>query len=484
VQHTRFLLVGGIVLVAACAESPTSVIAPPVDGAARAVGAAIVVHVTSNADAGPGSLRQALLDAGGDPAIGVVHVTKGLGTIAIAQPLVFTGAQALTLRGSDATIDGLALGAGESALVATGGASLDIRELTVQNAPGSGILVDVPAGASGTISFSLSGSHIRDNGKHGVIVNDQTEYFKDPNSTLPDGSDASLLVLVQGSEFDGNGNGEIDQDGLRVNEGGIGSITATIRGSIFRRSGADGLELDERGDGDAIFTVERTQLVSNGAFSTVDPDDGIDVDESGNGHIVARFTDVVASDNSEQGVDLNENDAGDLEVFMTRVEASRNAEEGIEFEEDDDVAGGGDLRARLLWTTTIGNGAGGGDAGLKLREKDVGNLSAEIINAVSSTNVGLQGILVREDADGSMDATITSATTTGNGSDGIKLDENGNGNLSVRVIGSTSSNNAGAGIDAEQQASGAGTLRVRSLIGGGNADGDIKTDPGVVLITL
>lgn len=465
-------------LLLACAE----VTAPPRAPTDAVLGEiAVVAQVWSDADNGPGTLRQALEDANADPSITQIIVTTGLGPIALLTPLTYSGAGPLMVQGAQVVIDGGMLTAGQSALIATGGASLDLRRLTLQNAPASGLLVDVPAGLTGTIRVSLDAVTVRNNGSHGAIVNDQTFYWKDPNSTLPDGSDASIQLQVTNSLFEGNGNAVLDQDGLRVNEGGLGSINAVVIGTTFRGSGADGLELDERGDGDAIFRMRHTRFELNGAYSPVDPDDGIDVDEAGNGDIVGMFADVVASDNSEQGVDLNENDAGDLTVTMVRVEASRNGEEGIEFEEDDDFAGGGDILAHLTQTTTLGNGAAGADAGLKLREKGVGNLTAEITGAVSSANVGSQGILVREDSDGWLDARVLRPTTSSNGSDGIKFDENGAGDLIARVYAAISQNNGGSGIEAEQQLAGIGTLIVRALTGGGNGDGDVKVDAGVAI---
>lgn len=119
-----------------------------------------------------------------------------------------------------------------------------------------------------------------------------------------------------------------------MNEGGEGSLEADIRGTRFANNGADGLELDERAAGDAKFELRHTTLIGNGSFTSEDFDDGIDVDEGGDGDILGRFNHVVANKNFEQGVDLNENGLGDLRIFMADVSAAENSEEGIEFEED------------------------------------------------------------------------------------------------------------------------------------------------------
>lgn len=140
---------------------------------------------------------------------------------------------------------------------------------------------------------------------------------------------------------------------------------------------------------------------------------------------------------------------------MTLVEAIGNAEEGIEYEEDDDFAGGGDIVATLTGVKTRGNGEADGDAGLKLREKGVGNVSAKL-SAVESSSNFVDGILLREDSDGNLVARLQSLTTLGNNGDGLELDENSAGDLDVVVKKATSSNNVLAGVRADQASPGTG----------------------------
>ncbi|MGH7711931.1 MAG: hypothetical protein ACREOG_11645 [Gemmatimonadaceae bacterium] len=79
-----------------------------------------------------------------------------------------------------------------------------------------------------------------------------------------------------------------------------------------------------------------------------DFDDGIDIDESGDGSIVGGFLLTSANNNLEQGFDLNENDAGDLRVDMTLVEAIGN------LEEDSTGITGGDVAREFLCLFTEG----------------------------------------------------------------------------------------------------------------------------------
>lgn len=467
-----------VAVIAACADPAEAPLEPSVNLLAGEQGA---VHVTTDADAGPGSFRQAVLDANSHPEIGVIHFHPGLGTIVVQEPVVYTGAQALVVDGAGAEMDGSALGAEEAVLVASGGGDLSFRRLTVRNAPGNGITVAVPGAATGVFTVALDEVTIQDNAEHGVLINDQAEYFTDPNSTSPAGSDASVVVHVSRSHFEGNGSGALDRDGLRINEGGLGTLEAVIRGTGFVGNGADGLELDERGTGDAVFAVEHTDFTANGFFSAGDFDDGIDVDEAGDGHVIGRFVHATANDNAEQGIDLNENDAGDLRVTMRQVEGSRNAEEGIEFEEDDDFAGGGDIVAELYHVTTLANGAADGDAGLKLREKGVGSVVAHLVAPVSSENA-IGGILVREDAAGDLNAEFVNTVALHNGDDGIKLDENGDGALDGELIQATSSDNDGAGVALEQAPGGTGEARIQALTTTGNAEGAIQISGDVTVV--
>jgi hypothetical protein len=401
--------------------------------------------VVTAADAGAGSFRQAILDANADPSITRIQIAPGVGTIALASTVTYSGTQPLAIHGGGAVLDGANLPGGASALEADGGGNLSIRELTVANAPGTGLTVKVPATATGTLVVELDRFTARDNGLHGTLINDQTFYFDDPDSELPDGSDAGVVVRVTAGRFERNGFGLIDQDGLRINEGGLGRLDVQIHGTTFADNGADGLELDERGPGDATFTLQQSALTGNGSFTSDDLDDGIDVDELGDGDLVGRFVQVVASDNLEQGVDLNENDAGNLEVTMTEVEANGNTAEGIEFEEDDDFAGGGDIDADLRNVTTIGNGSLDGDAGLKLREKGAGDLTARLVNPTSSGNA-IGGIQLREAAGGEIDAEIVSATASDNAGDGLEL--LGSGQVRVQSLTATGNGGDRVAVDA------------------------------------
>jgi hypothetical protein len=420
------------------------------------------VLVSNDNDAGPGSFRDAIAQANADAGVTHIQFTGSVSAIALQQTVIYAGAQPLTIDGNSATIDGSSL-AGGAAFLATGGGDLAVSRLTVRDAPGEGIAVEVPPTATGTLHVSFFRVAIRGNRGHGVLVNDQVDSSA-PEGVQPNanGSAASVDVAVVNSLFADNGYSASDRDGLRVNEGGDGDLVITVKHSASIDNAADGIEVDERGAGDVRVDVFGSQILRNGKFDPADLDDGFDIDEYDDGGITGVMASTAASDNYEEGLDFNENNAGDLRVDLMNVEVNGNREEGVDYEEDDDFAGGGDLVTAMSNVVTNGNGANGGDAGLKIREKGAGDLVAVVSGADASANA-TGGISVREDAAGSLRSSIDHATATGNTGRGVDFDENAAGDLAATLAESASTGNGDADLRADQQAPGAGTFTVTSV---------------------
>jgi hypothetical protein len=444
------------------------------------------IFVANSNDAGPGSFREAINQANSDPAITRVLFLGSVPTVALLQTVTFTGPQDLAIDGNQATLDGAATGG--TAFRVTGGGDLEVSNLTVRNAPGDGIAVEVPAAATGTIRVSLLKVDLIENDGFGLLVNDQvdpsTQNGVQPNAN---GSAASVDVSVINTRFIHNGYSVSDRDGLRVNEGGDGDLTITVKHSLAQDNAADGIEVDERGAGDVRVAMFGSKVTGNGSFDPSDLDDGFDIDEYDAGSIIGTIFSSSASDNYEEGLDFNENNAGDLRVDLKLVDASRNGEEGIDYEEDDDFAGGGDLVTTMIGITADENGvAGDGDAGLKVREKGDGNLDAAVDGVHTSNNL-IGGIYVREDGVGNLVSSINKATSLNNAGHGIDFDENrfnasDAGNLTATVTNSTSSTNTGAGVRADQQSPGVGTLLLSKVTLNGNTGG--TTTGGGVTVTI
>ncbi len=444
---------------------------------------AAVARVTNSNDAGLGSFRAAIAKANTDASVGRIDFRFGLAPVMLVQPIVYSGGQSLDILGGGAVLDGTGLAPSVAdAFLVTGGGDLSITALTIQNAPQQGLTYQVPTTATGSKNVTLVGVQILGNDGHGVLINDQ----EDPNDTGdPDanpqvhgnsnGSSASLDVRVIGSRFAENGFLASDRDGLRVNEGGLGTLNAVISLSRFHHNGADGIELDERGEGDAVFNVSGTQLTLNGELDPADLDDGMDVDEVDGGSLVGKVVASSANDNFEEGWDLNENDAGDFRVDMTLAEASRNGEEGFDFEEDDDFQGGGDLITSLTAVKADGNGASGGDAGLKIRERGDGKIDATVRGSETNDNLS-GGINVREQGNGDLQTAIERATANGNRADGINAREDDTGNLNATVARSTASGNAADGIEFEENGVGNLTASADRSTTDGNAEDGVEFD--------
>jgi hypothetical protein len=476
-----------LLVLAACADTstlaPDTALDPRLGAGGNGNGAAVLV--TTASDAGPGSLRDAIARTNADPGVRQIVIQGSVRTIALQGGLVYTGAQALRIVGNTATLD--AANVGGTALLATGGGDLTVLGLTVRNAGGEGIAVEVPAGRTGTQSLTLQNVLIENNRGHGVLVNDQADPSTpedangEPLQPNPEGSAASVRVTLVNTQLVHNGYSVSDRDGLRVNEGGAGDLELVAHNVIARDNAADGIELDERGAGDVRVDVTEVRLVENGRFDPEDLDDGFDIDEANEGSIVGTVRDTRVTDNFEEGLDFNENNLGDLRVDFTNVVVTGSGEEGIDLEEDDETVNytmlGGDIVTTMVNVTATGNGTNGGDGGIKIREKAAGNLSVVVDGVVASANA-VDGINIREDADGTLTATVRNATTTGNGAGfggarrGLVFDERGAGNLVATVSGTTSTGNTGAGLHANQQASGTGSLlltTVTLLPNGGDA---------------
>ena len=332
--------------------------------------------------------------------------------------------------------------------------------------------MQVPPTATSTVRVSLLNVGIVNNLGHGVLVNDQ-EDDSTPEGAQPDpdGSAASVEILVVGCRFVGNGYSVSDRDGLRVNEGGDGDLSITVRFSQAENNGADGIEVDERGPGDIRVDMLGAALTGNGKFDPADLDDGFDIDEWDAGSILGKVVFSAANDNFEEGFDFNENNDGDLRVDMQLVEAKGNGEEGIDFEEDDDFGNNGDLVTVMTNVVTVGNGDGA-NGGLKIREKETGNLDVTLTNIFSADNFG-SGIFVRESSGGNAVVRIENARSSRNklslidgvlaGGHGLELLESGAGDLTAIASASNAAGNAGFGVFGDETGAGAGTVTLAGV---------------------
>ena len=283
--------------------------------------------VTTDAAAGPGSFSAAIAAANTDPSISAIRFEGGLGEIALTGTITYTGPQDLTIDGRGAVIDASAATDG---LVATGGASLTLHDLTIRDAGADGVFIDVPAGASGEIAVVLSRVTLSGHGEYGLHVDDQTNE-----------SAASIrLDVIESSVLNtGFAQGIDDKDGIRVDEGGEGGVVSRIDHATFTGNAADGIEYDEKGPGDVRVDVRNSDFSNNGTQPQLpsDLEDGFDIDEADDGSIYADFVNVTASHNEDGGIDLDEEGAGDIVMWLNQVVTIDNLDDNIKASEDADV---------------------------------------------------------------------------------------------------------------------------------------------------
>jgi hypothetical protein len=378
---------------------------------------AATAEVTNNYDAGPGSFRAAVLEANGDPSIRSIRFRPRVGGIELASTVLYTGSQSLHIDGQGARLAGTP-GCDCDLLLANGGGDLALSELTIENSLRSGIVVVVPPGATGVLEVSLRKVVIRNNGLHGLAVDDQVG----DDGTGAD-SESGIHLDVDSSMIAGNGfrAGFSDFDGIRIDEGGNGDLRARVHDSRFVENAGDGLELDERGPGSAVADVGRTAFDRNGRQpqNPEDLEDGFDIDEADEGDIVVSIVHSTASGNFDEGVDLGEEGPGNIRFEATRLVASGNVDEGIKVSEDAETEAGGDIDVELQNVTASNSQE---DDGMHFEEFGPGDLEARVLETTIRDNAAY-GINVDQTTPGEGKLGLEKVTFGGNGDDDVDATE-------------------------------------------------------------
>ncbi|MEO1615416.1 MAG: bifunctional metallophosphatase/5'-nucleotidase [Planctomycetota bacterium] len=434
------------------------------------------VRVTSEGDNGPGSFRQAIQIADENPGVNRIIFDSRVDLVELESPVEYLGEQKLTISGSSVVLRASDTFDGDGVFISRAAADLFFSRLTVDGdfdegeSPAAGIFIPVPGDATGTIEIGLDRVTIVNNGQHGLHIADQSA-----------NSDASISLTMSRSDVINNGIGELDFDGVRVDEGGAGDLIASIRSSHFDGNGGDGLELDERGVGSVIASVRQTSFDENGFFDEdFDPedpanprdeqdlDDGFDIDEAGEGGIIASVLHSQANNNFDEGFDFDEEDDGDIVMRFIRVEANENSDEGIKAGEEDE----GGISGFFSRVDMIGNGdddkaveASGGE-GMDLGEEDGGSVFVRLIRVVANEN-GAEGIKIEEEGDGGLDSFLVRVTAESNAETGIKVEESDAGNLFAWVSRVEANDNGEDGLEIAESGTGSAfATAVRSEFNG------------------
>lgn len=421
------------------------------------------VTVSTGADSGPGSLRDAIEQANTDPSVDKIVIQDSVGEIEIESTIEYTGSQSLNINGNGATIAPVAGQEQQFNLFAsTGDADLSLNNLNLRDGL-NGIFVPVSGSATGTLSFEAKNLSVTGSSLFGLHIADQIN-----------DSDASISLTLNNSSFTNNGIGELDFDGVRVDEGGLGDITSVIKNSTIDGNGGDGLELDERGAGSVYLTVNQSTFDGNGFFNEEDLDDGLDIDEADAGGIYASVRNTSLSGNFDEGLDLDEAGEGDVELEILNVVASDNIDEGVKLDEEDD--GSIWLNFRNLAANNSAD-----EEGVAISEVGAGSLTAFMKNVTANDNDN-EGIDLSEEDEGDFWGDFANIEVIGNGNDGLQLEEAGIGSFDVSMKRLFSAQNDGFGLKVAQETVGSdfGLLSLKNVDLFDNIDGDIDED-GVIL---
>ena len=429
-----------------------------------------LVIVTSDADSGPGSLRNALEVQKASQIV----ISPLVSSIRIDSPLVFEQTRKLVIQGNGQTISSPK---NINLLTVSRGADLEISNLgfsgpggfSINNrgdqgqAAGKGIFVDVRNNQTGTVRLVLNHVSVSGVANHGIHVSDCD--LADDCGTAG-GSAASIEIKLDHVSVDNVGTGRFDADGVRIDDRGDGDIVFIASNSTFTGVGADGVELDEGGNGDVVAIVRNSRFNGNGAYCdpqvldaflprpdvgkyknrtrmpsqlpqrisgnpdrnciefdlqlygsgyvrefeySIDVDDGFDIDEAGPGSIVANFWHSEINDNLDEGIDFDEQGAGMIFSRFVETSARNNRDDGFKLSEED----GGSVIGRVSASESINNGG--------------------------------KGFVFEEDDDGDLYVTVSDSKTEGNDGSGIEVEQKNTGMGVLRVIDSS----IGDSIDAD-----------------------------------
>ncbi|MEZ5244757.1 MAG: hypothetical protein R2707_06660 [Acidimicrobiales bacterium] len=424
---------------------------------ASPAGASSNARVTNGNASGPGSFAQAVEDANHDASIRRIVFDRGL-TVEVDGSVVFDGGQRLTVDGNGSTVTGAGLhpaATWDGGLFVSAGdsRSLTVTDLTFEDSPNNGMAVFVPEDQTGTLNVTLRKVAVDGAQFHGILVDAQnfagfnTDDVPHPNCVDPHPFDSAASVRVSLTDVDVTGAGSLapyydvsietgcpqDFDGVRVDEGGTGSLSAFVIGGSFDGNLADGMELDETGDGTVAAWVFGASFSGNGETVPVPFDGGF-------------------AEDLDDGFDIDETGAGDLLALVVNATVDGNFDEGLDFDE----AGPGNVVATVVATRADGNE----DEGMKADEEGPGDLRFDLVYSASTDSASQDGVQVEEVDDGNVVVNVVKSTITGNDSDGVKADESGNGDLRVDVVSSDLSNNGSNATDIEEADAGVGRVSV------------------------
>ncbi|MBX7112271.1 MAG: hypothetical protein K1X87_10565 [Dehalococcoidia bacterium] len=381
-------------------------------GAPRAE-AATTLYVTSSADSGPGSLRDAIGTANGNSSVNLI-LLKNTTPITLSSYVEYTGSQALTVRGDNLLTNRVIQGASACSLfVSSGGADLTFQRVTFQDSDCSAIDVDVSDG-DGEVAVTLERVLIQRVVSYGLIMSEGGP------------RDASMRVKLSTTTMQ-----DIGHEAVYLYEDGPGSLTMDVSRSSILRAGGEGVFAVSYTEGDLSFTASNSSFNNNGAngltlwtkdgasahatLQNVHADGneggGVFVEDFDGGSVAVRAGGSTMSDNGASGLAVLEHDGGGVQLTLLLSWLERNGGVGMGVVED----GAGDVGFLISGSTARGNGwcCAPATDGYQLDEAGEGDLRGIFSSSIASGNGGNGYVLVEQD-DGEFDVTYHLAAALGN----------------------------------------------------------------------
>ncbi|HKK22410.1 MAG TPA: hypothetical protein VJ947_01895, partial [Pseudohaliea sp.] len=125
------------------------------------------------------------------------------------------------------------------------------------------------------------------------------------------------------------------------------------------------------------FVFEEDDGVTEYEYA-IDVDDGFDIDEAGNGSLIADIFNSEILRNLDEGIDFDEEGAGAIDATFINTVASENADDGFKLSEEDSAG----VRSLFLGSTAVANGG----KGAVWEEADFGDVNVLVIGATTGGN--------------------------------------------------------------------------------------------------
>jgi len=247
------------------------------------VSSAANILVTTLADSGAGSLRQAILDANASASADVITFDPAVFPPPPAAPgVILVGSALPTLLGTGDTIDGTGAGVvidGTWLPASTVGLRIrrsneTIRALTIQNFPGDGIRVETtppPTAFTSVTGVVIDRNNLFANGSRGIRVSGG----QGPTTAGGTGGGKTVAATITGNTVVDNVGGQILVIGNLNSSGDYGghNVTAIIDGNTVRRShqqfeagGPGGVGIDVSGGTGVGANSVVTATISNNSI--------------------------------------------------------------------------------------------------------------------------------------------------------------------------------------------------------------------------